>query len=360
VSTADERVSTAWRVWRPRFLANGIPLADVVALQDTVTVWDEWCEAWSARARAHHALAEAADAERAWLTAAEHYLRAAWCYHFGKFFFFQDWNQHLAAHRAMLAAYRRAGERLGEPLEWVRIPFGDTVIPGVLRRPPHAGRPPLVIVLPGLDSVKEELHGIGTDLLNRGLAVLAIDGPGQGEMGLTTPIRPDYEVAVTAVVDYIVTARPEFDSSRIGVLGIAFGGYYAVRALAAEPRLRAAAAVGTTDSLAQYYDQVPGLTQEALRFRLGVDTADEAKRALAGFHLRDLPSPLSRPLLVIAGGQDRVFPVEASRRIVDRVGPTARLVVYPEGNHVCNNVPYKYRALQADWLCRHLAGNPDG
>jgi hypothetical protein len=25
-------------------------------------------------------------------------------------------------------------------------------------------------------------------------------------------------------------------------------------------------------------------------------------------------------------------------------------VIYPEGNHVCNNIPYKYRPLVADWM----------
>jgi len=29
--------------------------------------------------------------------------------------------------------------------------------------------------------------------------------------------------------------------------------------------------------------------------------------------------------------------------------------MYPEGNHVCNNIPYKYRPLVADWIREHLA-----
>ena len=31
-------------------------------------------------------------------------------------------------------------------------------------------------------------------------------------------------------------------------------------------------------------------------------------------------------------------------------GPRAELVAYPDGNHVCNNIPYKYRPLVADWI----------
>jgi hypothetical protein len=29
--------------------------------------------------------------------------------------------------------------------------------------------------------------------------------------------------------------------------------------------------------------------------------------------------------------------------------------MYPDGNHVCNNIPYKYRPLVADWMRERLA-----
>src|SRR5437588_11913090 len=58
---------------------------------------------------------------------------------------------------------------------------------GVLRKPWHTPKPPVVILVPGLDSVKEELHIYGDDFLRRGMAVLAIDGPGQGEMEFEYP-----------------------------------------------------------------------------------------------------------------------------------------------------------------------------
>jgi hypothetical protein len=28
--------------------------------------------------------------------------------------------------------------------------------------------------------------------------------------------------------------------------------------------------------------------------------------------------------------------------------------MYPDGNHVCNNIPYKYRPAMADWMREHL------
>jgi 2,6-dihydroxypseudooxynicotine hydrolase len=92
-----------------------------------------------------------------------------------------------------------------------------------------------------LDSVKEELHSYGDDFLRRGMAVLAIDGPGQGEMEFEYPMRFDYEVPVRYAINYL-ERRPDVDANRVGLMGVSLGGYYAPRAAAFEPRLKAAIA----------------------------------------------------------------------------------------------------------------------
>src|SRR3972149_3721336 len=68
-------------------------------------------------------------------------------------------------------------------------------------RPPPPPPPPLALLLPGLDSTKEEFFSWENVFLARGLATLSLDGPGQGETGYTTHIRPDYEGAGTIVLD---------------------------------------------------------------------------------------------------------------------------------------------------------------
>ena len=65
---------------------------------------------------------------------------------------------------------------------------------GVLRAPRSAGPHPVVILVPGLDSAKEELRPTEQMFLDRGLATFAVDGPGQGEAEYDLPIRPDWEV----------------------------------------------------------------------------------------------------------------------------------------------------------------------
>ena len=88
------------------------------------------------------------------------------------------------------------------PGEYVEIPFEGKKLKGVLR-----GKGPVLIMAPGLDSTKEEIHAYEEPFLARGIAVLAIDGPGQGEAEYEIPICGDYERAASAVVDWIEAAQ---------------------------------------------------------------------------------------------------------------------------------------------------------
>ena len=51
---------------------------------------------------------------------------------------------------------------------------------GNLRRPAGADRPPLVLLIAGLDSTKEEFFAAENVFLARGMATFSLDGPGPG------------------------------------------------------------------------------------------------------------------------------------------------------------------------------------
>src|SRR5260221_7529721 len=125
-------------------------------------------------------------------------------YHFGKLLFLNNPNELRTAHDHVVSTYQRALPYFDFPGEHVAIPYetGATMY-GILRKPWHTPKGPVVIVVPGLDSVKEELHTYGDDFLRRGMAVLAIDGPGQGEMELEYPLRHDYEVTIRCAIHYL-------------------------------------------------------------------------------------------------------------------------------------------------------------
>ena len=79
---------------------------------------------------------------------------------------------------------------------------------GVLRLPAGTGPHPAVLLIPGLDSTKEEFRSTEKTFLDRGLATFSVDGPGQGEAEYDLPIRGDWSAPGQAFLDALA-AQPE-------------------------------------------------------------------------------------------------------------------------------------------------------
>jgi pimeloyl-ACP methyl ester carboxylesterase len=60
------------------------------------------------------------------------------------------------------------------------------------------------------------------------------------------------------------------------------------------------------------------------------------------------------PLLVLFGAGDRIVPPSEGEKLAKAAGGPVDFVVYDEGNHVCFNIPYKFRPLTADWMAERL------
>lgn len=352
VSRRDVRVQAAIDNWAPRFVAQGIDYNDFQRTTARVQTWDRWLPEWVAVGEMHEELAGAAAAEERAVSAGEAYLRAALCYHFAKFLWFEDEDLHWDVTYRACDVLRRAHSFLDADAERVEIDAADGTIVGNLRRPRGSERPPLVVLLPGLDSTKEEFFAWEEVFLARGLATFALDGPGQGETGRTLPIRHDYEVAASAALDELAR-RDDLDAERIGTAGVSLGGYYACRAAAFDDRLKAAVAIGGPYNFGECWPRLSVLTRDAFRRHARATRDDAAQRAAARFDLRGVAERIAQPLLVIFGKLDRLIPWQQA---VDtaKEAPQGELVLYEDGNHVCNNIPYRYRPLAADWLAERL------
>src|SRR6266852_4382523 len=119
----DPRVSSAISHWAPRFVSNGVLLADFEEVTGTLERWEDWCAAWSRRAQLHEELGRHSLENGFRLTAGEHLVRAAIYYHFAKFVFVQDPAQMRAAHMKAVECYRDALPLIRPPGERVAIDF---------------------------------------------------------------------------------------------------------------------------------------------------------------------------------------------------------------------------------------------
>ncbi len=344
--------------WFPRFLANGLDYLDVRRILDRVDDWDDWAPAWTARADDYAALGEQALAAGHRVTAAEHLRRAALTLQFAQFVLTDDPAARLALQRRMVALYATAAPLLDPPATRVVVPYesghvGGQVV-GYLRVPP-AGGDGLVVLVPGLESTKEQFSTYEPFFLRRGIATLSVEGPGQGEGGWDVPFRSaTYADAMRAVAAYVADGTVAGAASRVVVLGTSFGGYLALRYADLF-----AGVVGVVDIAGPYdlarLDELQPVTQEGFVAFVGAHDIEQAQAVLADVTLDGVVGPDGPPVLVLHGEQDTIIDPAHAHRIAATLGPRVELRLEPAGGHSCQNLAPVVRPYVADWVADRLS-----
>jgi len=349
----DKRVEIAIHNWAPRFVSAGVPLADFIEVTQAITRWDDWCRVWSERASVHEKLGHDALAERYYYSAAGHFTRAALCYHFGKFMFVHKLDEMRRAHEKVVECRNLALPYLDPPGERVAIPYESRELYGILRKPAGVASAAVVVMCVGLDSTKEELDVYENIFLERGMATLAFDGPGQGEAEYDMPIRGDYEAPVQAVIDYIKRCD-DLDPDRIGIIGVSLGGYYSARAAAFDKRIAACLSFSGPYSWVEIFDGRNELSREAFRVRSHSRTMEEAREKAKTLTLEGAAMNITCPIYIVGGELDRLTPPANAERIAAEVSGPKVLQIVKGGNHVVNNRRYMYQTQAADWMAVQL------
>jgi 2,6-dihydroxypseudooxynicotine hydrolase len=353
----DQLVSEAISHWAPRFTTNGVSVSDFTRVTNSVDKWADWADAWGTAGQVIEDLGREALRENRLLSAGTHLSQAAVYYHFGKFVYVDYPEKMKALHERAVKCLNDALPYLSPAAERVEITYKNFPMPGILRKPLNVQSPPIVIMASGLDSTKEELRSTEALFLERGLATLSFDGPGQGESEYALPIEGAWENVATAVVDYLMT-RNDIDHQRIGVWGVSLGGYYAPRMASGEKRIKACAALAGPFNFGECWEDLPELTRRTFTFRAHQETQAGGKVVANTLSLEEAGKNISCPLLLIFGEMDRLIPSEQARKVQRLTG--AELLMLPDGNHGLMNVAAKHRYKTADWMERQLKGISHG
>jgi dipeptidyl aminopeptidase/acylaminoacyl peptidase len=211
----------------------------------------------------------------------------------------------------------------------------------------------------------------GLEFSLRGMKVLSIDGPGQGEALRARDIhsRYDYEVAGTAAYDY-VAGRAEVDPKRVAVMGYSFGGYQVPRICAFEPRYAAGVAFGAMHwDIAAWVEQIyrdnranPNAsfsTTFQFQWVVGAATPEQALEIARKFTLEGVAQRVRCPFLTVHGGEDRVVPVDSAHKVHAALGSqrkTLKIFSREEGAAEHVQVDDRQRGVDyiADWLAEHM------
>lgn len=350
----DDRLESMYRRFTWRILSNYVTPFEFDRQQRAITDYEQWCESWCALAAEHGRRGDEAAAEGRRATAGDEYIRAGLTCHWASFMFTHDKEAYRRALDDMAGYWQKAAPLVDPPMALLDVPFEKTHLHGYLRVPPGPP-PPVAVLLPGADSTKEELYNLGEHLLARGVAIAAFDGPGQGSVSFDLTLRPDYEVAVQAIIDALAQ-RDDIDVGHLAVGGISYGGLFAIRTAAVDDRVRAVFAISSWYTPAGRFATMEPLSQAGQYQHLGEDPA----ATMEAITLAGVLDRLRVPLLQLYGGDDPASPPSQGERIAAEAPGPVTTVVIPEGVHVLNNVWPQARALVGDWVAGALevAGRP--
>ncbi len=292
----------------------------------------------------------------------------------------------LKSRDCFLAAMRAQGG----VFESFSLPFGDTPLPAYYIRAPQSrgGRGKTLMVISGYDGTLEETWlAYGRAALERGYHLMLFTGPGQMDTLRLHPgiaFIPEYERVAKAALDHVL-ARATTDPRRVALMGISFGGYFAMRMAAHEPRIRALIANSPIVDLHAYmasfvgFDPaqmpdaedirladvdaippaaIPPQTREMMRnlmVRLGQSSFKQAYQRLREFRVDDAGLKAIRcPVLGLVGsgeGKEPLAQAEHFRRSVS--GPATHRVFTDlegaDGHCQTGNLAYS-AAVSMDWL----------
>jgi alpha-beta hydrolase superfamily lysophospholipase len=321
-------------------------------------------EAWyQAMARLGDRLERMADqdlAERHLLSAARKYHRAAMYFFRAERMISHQEPKRLETYRRAIDDYRKARDYGNDGVEFVDIPYKTGSMPALLIR--AAAHPaPIIIHLQGFDSIKETQFPVLQEYRRRGLSCLIVDQPGAGGAlrlhGLTAAIETEKYVSV--IVDYI-QSHPNIATDRIGLAGISMGGYFAPRAAAFEPRIKACAAWGAFYDAAALVNRapigaptapsVPDPMSHAL-WVFGLDSPRAFVAIAQKMTLKGIVEKIACPLLVIHGENDRQVPVQQAIDTFEAAtSRNKKLKIFKSDEGGVEHCQIDNRALAADYL----------
>lgn len=304
-------------------------------------------------------------------TAWESYNRATMSFFLAQHTICEDDNpEKIRLNQRLQACHEKVRKYNEYPIEKIEIPWGNKTVPALFHLLPDRRKAPCVLYIPGMDQSKEVFPNtpgtlIRNPFVGRGLHVLALDGPGQGECNLRKiRVHPDnHKEAGKAAIDYLMT-RPEVDGEKIGLYGVSMGSYWGSHITAFDNRIKA-----TVATMGCFMMDRRALLEEASpRFRLtykymaGIEDEDEFDKMVSKMTLRGVGKRIKNPFLIIAGEFDPLNPLEEVDAFFSEIAGPKEMWVMEDDFHtaftrgLCN---ISAATVAADWLKDKLDGKYD-
>ncbi|MEK9900399.1 MAG: alpha/beta fold hydrolase [Rhodospirillaceae bacterium] len=341
-------------------VGRGFTMQDLNAVYTKVTGRRSFPKAWKKRAVVLEGMAKEAEAKGRLVTARRLYHRAALCFGRAQHLVPVHRNPHKdECYEALYRNYDKLIELSGGTMEKVRPEFA----PGhsahaVFHAAPGDGPKPTVLILPGMDALKEDVaNPFDNDYTQRGMNVCAMDGPGQGECNFneTWLTADNYQQAASAVIDWLA-ARDDVDADRIGVMGMSMGSRWGVQVGAHDKRVKAVigqmANVGTFDII---FEQAQPNFKRIFMYMTGYTDEDAFDEHMKTHdHLPDVAKNLTVPHLLVAGDMDELCTPDDIATFRANLADFSELWLYEGIFHPMGEVAAEIYPAMADWMLTTL------
>lgn len=309
---------------------------------------DDWLPAWNRAAQKFLAEARREDSLGHWQQAAVARRNAAMSYHVAHLITDDDPRTVRALRANGVQAFNQSLPRLMPNTRRVAIPWRTKPLPGYLTKPQiHHDSLPLVVILNGATTSKEETILWADQFVNRGLAVLALDWPGTGEASTGDPLTSRCDDMTDGIIAF-AESDAELDPARVALVGISLGGVVAVRAATLDRRIDACVTVTAPYDARRWIGAVnPIVGHQLLSLAGNNETVDEL---VEEFSLADVAHRLRCPALVFGAGRDLVVPADESLHLSAAIGELATLIWYPDGTHALYEDLDDWTDVAAQWL----------
>jgi pimeloyl-ACP methyl ester carboxylesterase len=332
---------------------------------------DEWAAAWSAIGERYDKRAKSEEAAKNNDAARDDYFWAFRYYTVARWPVPNSMGKQ-KAYLSALAAFHNYGKFLDPPVEILHIPFEGKELSGYLRLPKDVRPAPLVFMINGTDSRKEDEVQGHDSLFRSGIGVVTIDMPGTGE----SPVKADVgsERIFSRVLDYLAT-RPEVDSKHIVAWGVSYGGHWSAL-LAYKEKARLLGAVVQGGPVHGYYTaewQKKSLGTPEYLFDLfaaraaiyGVESLDDfyAYGPRLSLKTQGLLGQPSAPMLVLNGEKDSQVPISDLYMLMQSGGSAKWSWVNPDGGHTGRSAEWPNSRIAEEivtpWIKARLGPAPE-
>jgi dienelactone hydrolase len=267
-----------------------------------------------------------------------------------------------------IACFEQYREHAPYPIRRVDIPYGDSALPGYLHLPREGAGPfPCLLAIGGMDGFKEKRVAMyGDKFLERGIAQLVVELPGQGEaLARGLVITENSTVEAGRAIRAWMGEQPDIDPNKLAITGSSFGSYWATQIAATADGLLGCGVTGVVHEpgLRSIFELASPTFKSRFMHMAGYTDEESFDRFAATFDVRPFAEQLSCPYLVVAGEDDELSPIEHTFEMVSRIKAPVRMVLFEGEKHSVGGgsasaLGPNRTHLVAEWFVDRFAGRP--